>query len=239
MIHKLINFDKDVSKKAQDFEEDFKKIQVENYQGLASRFDKKQKRENRNHINKIKAISNFLEIKKGDKVLEIGIGTGIHAKYLLENNKENFKFIGVDLSKEMLKQSKEKLKNFKNISLQVMDGAHLKFKDNTFDKVYISGSLHHYLDPETGIREIVRVLKKGGKFCIMEPNYIFPTNFYSANTIKEERNMKLMKEKNFIRWMSNKKIKYQMTNFAYTPPIPKSFIPIYDQIDKIIVNIPI
>jgi len=219
--------------------DNFKKLQIEAYKGLAKDFDVKQKRENRNHLNKIKAISKFLDIKKGDKVLELGVGTGIHAKYLIGNNK-NFYFYGVDLSPDMIKESRKKLKKLKNIKLLVMDGENLTFKDNYFDKVFISGSLHHYDNPKKGINEILRVLKKEGKFCIMEPNYYFPTNFYAANTISEEKNMALMKKNNFKRWFKELEFKYyQLTNFAYTPPFPKFLIPIYDKLDKVIEKIPI
>jgi len=217
----------------------FRELQKETYAQLAGKFDKVQKRKNRNHYNKIKKIINFLDIKDNEKVLEIGVGTGIHAEYLFNNCHKNFIFYGVDLSKEMLLQTRKKLGNKKNIKLRIMDGENLKFKDNSFDKVYISGSLHHYNNPEKGISEILRVLKKGGKFCIMEPNYIFPTNLYSAHFIKEEKNMKLMKRKNFLRWLSKKNVNFKFVNFAYTPPFPKSFIPMYNVLDKILFNIPL
>jgi ubiquinone/menaquinone biosynthesis C-methylase UbiE len=217
----------------------FKKSQEKYYQNLAKKFDLEQKRENRNHINKIKAISNFLDIKKGDKVLEIGVGTGIHGSYLLKLNKIKFIFTGVDLSKEMLIEARKKLKKYSNVKLKQMDGENLKFKDNYFDKVYISGSLHHFPNPKKGIEEILRILKKGGKFCIMEPNYYFPTNYYSANTITEEKNIRLMKRKNFKEWLVNKKINYTIKNFAYTPPFPKFLIPMYNILDKVISKIPI
>jgi len=219
--------------------ENFKKMQIESYRKLAGNFDKDQKRDNRNHINKVKSISKFLDIKKGDKVLEIGVGTGIHAKYLLENNRVDFSFTGIDLSKDMLEESKKKLKNYKNVELLEMDGEHLRFNHNTFDKIYISGSLHHYDNPQKGISEILRVLKQGGKFCIMEPNYYFPTNLYPANFIPEEKNIKLMKRKNFKKWLENKNINYKMINFAYTPPFPKKLIPTYDILDKMINKTPI
>jgi len=217
---------------------DFKELQKESYAKLAKNFDSVQKRENRNHINKIIKISKFLNIRKRDRVLEIGVETGIHANYLLNMNKIKFEFIGVDFSEEMLSEAKKKLKDYK-IKLQQMDGENLKFKDNYFDKVYISGSLHHFSNPQRGINEILRVLKKNGKFCIMEPNYYFPTNFYSAHVIKEEKNIKLMKRQNFKKWLSNKKINYRIKNFAYTPPFPKFLIPLYNIIDKMLNLMPI
>jgi ubiquinone/menaquinone biosynthesis C-methylase UbiE len=217
----------------------FKKIQVETYSKLAESFDKKQKRENRNHINKIKAIEDFLELKKGDNVLELGVGTGIHADHLLNSVKGEIQYFGIDLSDDMLKKAKERLSKYKNIKLLNMEGEDLKFKDNSFDKVFISGSLHHFENPAKGISEIIRVLKNKGKFCIMEPNHIFPTNFLSSIILPEEKNISLMKKKLFNKWLKDKKINYSIENFAYTPPFPKFMIQTYDLIDNFIKRIPL
>src|SRR3989338_7789765 len=128
----------------------FSKLQRESYTRLASNFDCFQRRENRNHLNKIKAISSFLNVNEGDNVLEIGVGTGIHANYFLKLNNFNFNFIGIDLSYDMLIESKKKLMGFDNVTLKQMDGENLHFKNETFDKVYISGSLHHFFDLSLG-----------------------------------------------------------------------------------------
>jgi ubiquinone/menaquinone biosynthesis C-methylase UbiE len=219
--------------------QDFQNLQIKTYKKLASKFDKEQNRDNRNHLNKIKAINNFLKIENEEKILEIGIGTGIHAKYLLDFNKDkNFDFYGIDISQDMLNEAKKRLGE--GVRLIPMSGEGIKFGDDYFDKIYISGSLHHFNDPGLGIREILRVLKPGGKFCIMEPNILFPTNFIASRTLPEEINMRLMNGSNFKKWLSRyDNVKYEITNFAYTPPFPKSLIGFYDIFDKIISKIPL
>lgn len=219
--------------------EDFAALQITTYKNIASTFDAVCNRNNRNHLNKIKAISHFLNIKDGDKVLEIGIGTGIHAEHFLKLNKNiDFTFHGIDISEDMLKQAKNKVKD--RVIIAAMAGEDLKFENNFFDKIYISGSLHHFGDPELGIEELLRVLKPGGKFCFMEPNFYFPHNFVNAYRLPEEVNMKMMKKSNFNTWLGNKdKITYEMVNFAYTPPFPTAFIKYFDLIDKLIAKIPI
>ena len=217
----------------------FKKIQVETYSKLADSFDKKQKRENRNHINKINAIRDFFNIQRKDRVLELGVGTGIHAYHLLKSAPKDVSYYGIDLSESMLEQSKKRLSEFKNVKLLSMEGENLKFKNNFFDKVFISGSLHHFEIPQKGISEMIRVLKKGGRFCIMEPNYMFPTNFISSIVLPEEKNISLMKKRLFKKWLNHKNVSYNIENFAYTPPFPKIFIPFYNILDKIIAKIPV
>lgn len=136
----------------------------------------------------------------------------------------------------MLKVSAEKLKRKNNIKLMNMRWENLKFEDKTFDKIYISGSLHHFEDPYKGILEILRVLKPGGRFCIMEPNYFFPTNKRAAHFVEEEIHMQLMKRKNFKKWFNEAsrmyKFEYWILNFAYIPPFPKVLIPFYDILDS-------
>lgn len=219
--------------------QEFFDLQIETYKNIAGNFDKDQDRNNRNHLNKIKAINKFLKIENREKVLEIGIGTGIHAKYLLDFNKDKiFDFYGVDISQDMLNEAKNRLNE--KVKLISMVGEDLKFENNFFDKIYISGSLHHFSNPELGISEFLRVLKPGGKFCIMEPNILFPTNFIATCRFPEEIHMRLMKRSNFKKWLNkHNDVECDIINFAYTPPFPKSFIGFFDIIDKIIFKIPI
>jgi ubiquinone/menaquinone biosynthesis C-methylase UbiE len=51
--------------------------------------------------------------------------------------------------------------------LRVDDAEHLSFEDNTFDEVYSFGVLHHTPDTEQSIREVWRVLRKGGTAVVM------------------------------------------------------------------------
>jgi demethylmenaquinone methyltransferase/2-methoxy-6-polyprenyl-1,4-benzoquinol methylase len=236
-MNKKQSIEKEVESKI--VSKDFLNLQIETYKNIANNFDKDQKRDNRNHLNKIKAINKFLKIENGEKVLEIGIGTGIHAKYLLEFNQDKvFDFYGIDISQDMLNEAKNRLNE--KVKLISMVGEDLKFENNFFDKIYISGSLHHFSNPELGINELFRVLKSGGKFCIMEPNILFPTNFIATCRFPEEIHMRLMKRGNFKKWLNKySDVEYDIINFAYTPPFPKSLIGFFDIIDKILFKIPI
>jgi len=54
-----------------------------------------------------------------------------------------------------------------NVSLFRADGEALPFDDNSFDIVYSWGVLHHSPDTEKAIEEVYRVLRPGGRSCIM------------------------------------------------------------------------
>ena len=52
--------------------------------------------------------------------------------------------------------------------------------------------------------------------------------------------MRLMKRGNFKKWLNKySDVEYDIINFAYTPPFPKSLIGFFDIIDKILFKIPI
>ncbi len=174
--------------------------QREYYDSHAVRFDRGAlfARENRNHLKKIKAISDMLGLEALDgekcRLLEVGTGTGIHARYIMDNFK-NVEYVGVDLSRGMLLEAKKRLPGCR--TLLAGDGENLPFKAGSFDSAYISGSLHHFGDPKKGLYELARVVKQGGNLLIMEPYWLFPTNLLAALTNKAERGIFNITEKNF------------------------------------------
>lgn len=113
----------------------------------------------------------FESIDEQDKILDLCTGTATSAINIAKA-KTNIKIVGVDLSKDMLKVAKDKVKRagIRNIKLYQMDATQLKFKSNSFDKVLLSLILHE-LDEELAnkiIMEAKRVLKDNGEIIITE-----------------------------------------------------------------------
>jgi SAM-dependent methyltransferase len=52
----------------------------------------------------------------------------------------------------------------------VGDGEELPFEDHSVDYVTHIGSLEHYIHPHLGAQEIARILRSGGKACVLLPN---------------------------------------------------------------------
>ncbi|MEZ5003950.1 MAG: class I SAM-dependent methyltransferase [Chitinophagales bacterium] len=113
------------------------------------------------------------EIDSNNKtILDVATGTGSLAIALSRDAKE---VVGIDLSEEMLAvANKKKVGN--NLSFFAMDASKMTIQDNTFDIVTISLGLHDMpLDIRTLVlKEVRRVLKKGGKLYILE--YDLPQN---------------------------------------------------------------
>lgn len=77
----------------------------------------------------------------------------------------------VDISEGMLsvmrqKVASEALNNV--ISVEVGDGENLRFPDGTFDRVAIAFGIRNFENKEKGLREMLRVLKPGGKLVLLE-----------------------------------------------------------------------
>lgn len=91
-------------------------------------------------------ISGF--IKKGEKILDLGCGSGIFAQKMREIVGADV--LGIDIvDKRILK-----------IPFQIYDGRKIPFLDNYFDWVIISFVLHHTQDPVEILKEAKRVGKK-------------------------------------------------------------------------------
>lgn len=78
---------------------------------------------------------------------------------------------GVDLSEGMLAVMREKVGKAgltEMISIEEGDGENLRFPDNTFDRVTIAFGIRNFEDRPKGLREMLRVLKHGGRLVILE-----------------------------------------------------------------------
>lgn len=101
----------------------------------------------------------LIERIEGEKILEVGVGTGKN----LVHYPDNLDVTGIDFSKDMLEKARAKTKDIENIELIEMDAQDMKFEDNTFDTVITSCVFCSVPDPIKGLKEIRRVCKNNGK----------------------------------------------------------------------------
>lgn len=104
-------------------------------------------------------------MKSGDVVADIGAGTG----YITEGIKnKNINVIAVDQSPSMLKLMQKKFSKSDNIEYRVGNSNNLPIEDAEVDYAFANMYLHHVDNPEKAIKEISRLLKKGGKLFITD-----------------------------------------------------------------------
>lgn len=123
------------------------------------------------HPGRVQAIQR-MGIRPGDRVLEVGVGTGINAALY----PRDCAVTGIDLSSQMLEKARERVarKGIKNVRLMEMDATHMTIADNSFDIVYAPYLISVVPDPVAVAREMRRVCRPGGKIIILN-------HFRSAN----------------------------------------------------------
>lgn len=112
-----------------------------------------------------KSLLDKLDIKSGNKVLEVSIGTGLN----IEIMPSDAEYYGIDISYNMLKECRKNLDK-KGISIVLAQAMAewLPFKDESFDAVLHISGINFFSDKEKAIKEMIRVAKPGAKFVIID-----------------------------------------------------------------------
>ncbi|MED1439811.1 methyltransferase domain-containing protein [Aeribacillus composti] len=102
-------------------------------------------------------LLDLLEPKKGERILDLGCGTGDLAWKLYELGVD---VVGIDKSENMINQAKAK---YPGLSFEVKDVLNLGYR-NEFDAVFSNAVLHWIKPPKQALINIYQALKENGRF---------------------------------------------------------------------------
>ena len=110
------------------------------------------------------------EITPGQRILDIGCGTGTFA-VMLSRTHPDVEVIGLDPDPKALRRAKTKATRA-GVSFQLDQGFadELPYREDSFDRVFSSLMFHHLEEQnrEKTLREVLRVLKPGGSFHLLD-----------------------------------------------------------------------
>lgn len=112
---------------------------------------------------------NLNQDKVYNSIIEIGAGTGEHVKHVTHKYSQ---YILSDHDSNALRFAEEKLKNYEyssRLKYKCMEGNHISFESNTFDRLIATHTLEHITNPHLTLKEWARVTKHNGIISIIIP----------------------------------------------------------------------
>ncbi len=110
--------------------------------------------------------SRQFDLRGAKRILDVGSGAGQIAKHLLKYADRGAQLTCFDLSLEMLRRARNRLKSSAPGHL-VADLTRLPFADETFDCVTCGYVLEHLPDAQSGLTELARVMRPGSKMLLL------------------------------------------------------------------------
>lgn len=118
-----------------------------------------------------RAIGHIVDKNRSQQILDVACGTGDFSIAIGRKMHPESTITGVDIAEGMLVIMAEKVSAAgleKQISTEIGDCCKMRFDDGSFDRVTIAFGIRNFSHREDALREILRVLKPGGRLVILE-----------------------------------------------------------------------
>jgi len=148
-------------------EEKLAQLNKEKWDRWAGSYDNKSLSNSRLRDAQQKLVS-LLHIKENVCFLDVGCGTGFAVGEVAKSANFKGQFYGIDMSPKMVEKAKSNFSGKNNFHFVEANAESIPLKDNFFDVIICTNSFHHYLHPDKAVKEMHRLLKKGGKVYILD-----------------------------------------------------------------------
>ncbi len=139
------------------------------------------------HISIAEQTIRRMNLKAGERVLDLGCGAGwatrILARLVSEGPEGFGQVVGLDVSDEMISRARAGSKEFDNVLFVWGSAAKIPWEENYFDKVLSIESFYYYPDQDTALAELFRVMAPQGQMFILIN--LYRDNPYSLRWVDE------------------------------------------------------
>jgi ubiquinone/menaquinone biosynthesis C-methylase UbiE len=119
-------------------------------------------------------IRSLLELGPGQRVLDVGCGSGVDSASVLAEVQPGGLVVGIDCDGSMIRRARDHTRVRRHLSRALhlfADADCIPYLDATFDRCYSGRVLQHATEPATVISELVRVTKPAGTIVIAETDW--------------------------------------------------------------------
>ena len=138
------------------------------------------------HISITQQTLALMDLKPGERVLDLGCGAGWASRLLaraVSSTDKPGQVIGLDVSDEMIRRARAASSNYENLMFVVGSAQQIPWEENFFDKVLSVESFYYYGDQEGALDELFRVLAPKGELFILIN--LYKDNAYSLRWVDE------------------------------------------------------
>ena len=144
---------------------DFKHRDAASYDDVTEAFDRFTQRFTGSIAERVVELA---QLRAGDRVLDVGCGTGVVSFAAARRLGEGGRLVGIDLSDGMLRAASGKANRAREgkVEFRKMDAEALEFPDAHFDAALSMFALRHFPHPDAALAQMHRVLKPGGRLVV-------------------------------------------------------------------------
>ena len=148
----------------------------------------RQKESNANDLFEIPALLSLLPDLRGKRILDLGCGYGEHCKMFIERGADSV--LGIDISQKMLEVATRENAD-PRIEYRRLPMEHLAEIDDSFDLVTSSLAIQYVKDFEDVVKNVYRLLKKGGVFVFSQEHPLVTCHSKGSRWTKDENGEKI------------------------------------------------